>query len=91
MFRKEMVTLLQDNPLSLKDIAKLFEMTPSDVEDDIRHLIKSLTHSEYRLSITPARCRKCGFVFEKEKLHKPGKCPRCHETWIQEPLLEIEK
>ena len=61
------------------------------IEDDLRHLIKSLRHSEYRLRITPAHCRKCGFTFQKEKLHKPGKCPHCHETWIQEPLLEIEK
>ncbi len=91
MFRKELINLLQDNPLSLKDIANLMEMTPRDVEDDLRHLIKSLKHSEYRLHITPAQCRKCGFVFDKEKLHKPGKCPKCHETWIQDPLLEIEK
>ena len=91
MFRKGLITLLEDNPLSLKDIAVLLEMTPRDVEDDLRHLIKSLRHSEYRLCITPAHCRKCGFTFQKEKLHKPGKCPHCHETWIQEPLLEIEK
>jgi hypothetical protein len=86
-----LITLLQDNPLGLKDVAHLLEMTPNDVEDDLKHLIKSLKHSEYRLQITPAHRRKCGFVFQKEKLHKPGKCPRCHETWIQEPLLEIEK
>ena len=91
MFRKDLITLLQDNPLSLKDIAVLLEMTPRDVEDDLRHLIKTLKHSEYRLRVIPAQCRKCGFVFDREKLHKPGKCPQCHETWIQEPLLEIEK
>jgi predicted Zn-ribbon and HTH transcriptional regulator len=91
MFRKDLITILEDNPQSLNDIAILLEMTPRDVEDDVRHLMKSLKHSEYRLRIKPAYCRKCGYKFDKEKLHKPGKCPSCHETWIQEPLLEIEK
>lgn len=91
MFRKDLITLLQGNPLGLKDIADLLEMTPRDVEDDVRHLIKSLKHSQYRLNITPAQCRKCAFVFQREKLHKPGKCPQCHASWIREPLLEIKK
>ena len=91
MFRKDLIALLQGNPLGLKDIAEVLEMTPRDVEDDIKHLIKSLKHSDYQLRVTPARCRKCGFRFKQEKLHKPGKCPRCRESWIREPLLEIEK
>jgi predicted Zn-ribbon and HTH transcriptional regulator len=24
-------------------------------------------------------------------LHKPGKCPKCHGTWIQGPLFDIEQ
>jgi predicted Zn-ribbon and HTH transcriptional regulator len=24
-------------------------------------------------------------------LHKPGKCPHCHSTWIQGPLFDIEQ
>jgi predicted Zn-ribbon and HTH transcriptional regulator len=24
-------------------------------------------------------------------LHKPGKCPQCHSTWIQGPLFDIEQ
>lgn len=90
MFRKDLVNLLQHHPQSLNDLAQLLEMSQRDVEDDIRHLMKSLKHSAYRLQITPTRCRKCGFVFQKDKLHKPGKCPQCHETWIQEPLIEIK-
>lgn len=72
MFRKDLITLLQDNPLGLKDIAHFLEMTPRDVEDDLRHLIKSLKHSEYHLHITPAHCRNCGFVFQKENFTNPG-------------------
>ena len=89
MYRKALIQLLLDNPMSLADIAQTMEVTPKDVEDDLHHLQKGLKRSEYKLLIHPAECRKCGFKFKKDKLHKPGKCPHCHETWIQEPLLEV--
>jgi len=89
MYRKALIQLLLNNPMSLADIALAMDVAPRDVEDDLHHLQKSLKHAEYKLLIHPAVCRKCGFKFSKEKLHKPGKCPHCHESWIQEPLLEV--
>ena len=91
MYRKGLITVLLDNPMSLEEIARYLGMAPKDVEDDLHHLQKSLKRSEYRLVIHPAICRKCGFIFKKDKIHKPGKCPQCHETWIKQPLLEIVK
>ena len=32
---------------------------------------------------------KCGFVFAAQKLLKPGKCPQCRSTWLEEPVIEI--
>ena len=91
MFRKELIELLQDRPLSVLELAELLELAPKDVADDIEHLIKSLKHTDYRLRVTPARCRKCGFTFKDTKLRKPGKCPACHGTWIAEPRIRIEQ
>jgi predicted Zn-ribbon and HTH transcriptional regulator len=65
-------------------------MRPQDVEDDLAHLLRSLRHTGYRAVIEPARCRHCGFQFGKNKLHKPGKCPKCRQTWIADPLVRIE-
>lgn len=90
MFRKELIQLLENNPLSLKEISQLMDEEPKDIEEDIHHLIKSLKHIPYRLHIEPARCRKCGFSFHKNKLHKPGKCPVCKGSWITEPRFSIE-
>lgn len=89
MFRKQLIPLLKNHPMGLYDIAQILEAPLRDTEDDLRHLIKSLRHSDYRLIITPAYCRHCGFKFHKEKIHKPSKCPRCHSSWIEQPLLEI--
>jgi predicted Zn-ribbon and HTH transcriptional regulator len=91
MFRKELIGILQHRPASLHDLAMLLEEPPKALEDDLRHLIKSLRHMPYQAIIEPASCRKCGFVFRKDKLHKPGKCPRCHGIWISDPLISIEE
>ena len=89
MFRKELMDLLLGTTMSVAEIARLMEMHPRDVEDDIRHLLKSIKHKGCRAQVTPAQCRKCSFTFRKDKLRKPGKCPRCHATWISEPKLSL--
>ena len=91
MYRKDLIGILQHAPASLHDLAVLLDMPPKELEDDLRHLIRSLKNMPYRARITPATCRKCGFVFHRDKLHKPGKCPQCHGTWISAPLISIEE
>ncbi|MGD8641957.1 MAG: transcriptional regulator [Gammaproteobacteria bacterium] len=89
MFRKDLIDLLLDHPMGLKEIAQLLEMRVKDVEGDLEHLRKSLKHSEYVFEVAPARCRKCEFQFHHDKLHKPSKCPVCHGTWIDEPKISV--
>ena len=89
MFRKDLITLLHDNPLRLSEIARLYDVPLKEVLDDVKHLRKTLKHSAYRLDIMPAECRKCGFVFSAEKLSKPSKCPQCRSTWLEEPVMQI--
>ena len=89
MYRKALIDLLLNNPMTLYEIAKPLGLRPKEVEDDLRHLQKTLKHEAYRLVVHPACCQKCGFVFGTEHLHKPGKCPECKGTWIEEPTFEI--
>ena len=89
MFRKDLIPLLQNNPLSVTQIARLVGESPKDIEADVQHLLKNLKHTDYLAVITPAACRKCGFPFGKEKLRKPSKCPECQSTWLNEALIEI--
>jgi len=92
MFRKDLIDLLFHHPMGLYDIAKPLGIDPKGVEEDIRHLARTLKRSsDYRLVVHPATCHKCGFVFSAEHLHKPGKCPHCRETWIAEPRVEVEE
>src|SRR5262249_23730564 len=85
----EELLLLLDNPLRLSEIARLYDVPLKEVLDDVKHLRKTLKQSAYRLDVTPAECRKCGFVFFTEKVSKPSKCPQCWSTWLEEPMVQI--
>jgi len=89
MFRKDLIPLLLDNPLSITQIARLVGEAPKDIASDLQHLLRSLKHTEYVASVMPAKCRKCGFEFGTEKLAKPSKCPECQATWLTEPKIGI--
>jgi predicted Zn-ribbon and HTH transcriptional regulator len=89
MSRKDLIPLLAGQPLTLRQIAQQLRIKPAEVEDDLRHLAKSLVHGEWKLAVTPARCRKCGFEFGPDKLHKPSKCPECQVTWLSEPEIGV--
>lgn len=91
MFRKDLIPVLLDNPLTLLEVAQQMGVSLGEVTDDLQHLLKSLERSEYVAVVTPARCKKCGFTFDERKLKKPGKCPKCKKTWIDPPRIHLER
>lgn len=91
MFRKDLIPLLLNSPMSVASIARLVREAPRDVEADLRHLLRSLKHTEFTARIEPARCRKCGFEFDSTQLAKPSKCPECRSTWILEPRIGLNE
>jgi predicted Zn-ribbon and HTH transcriptional regulator len=90
VFRRELLDLLRQHPATIRDLALLLDAQPREIQGDLEHLMRSLKHSEEHLVVEPARCRKCGFVFSHDKLGKPGRCPRCRQTWITEPRFHVE-
>lgn len=77
--------------MTVPEIAREVDELPKDVEEDLRHLFQSLKHSEFKVMVEPAVCRKCGFEFGPEKLRKPSKCPECKATWLSEPRISIQQ
>ena len=75
MFRKDLIDLLLGNPMGVSQIARAVKESPSQIADDLQHLLRSLKHTDYQAAIEAAHCRACGFEFSKEKLTKPSKCP----------------
>ncbi len=88
--RREIVSLLREHELTAKDISFEVGITEKQVCEHLRHIRLSLQRSGTPLVVTPARCRRCGFVFRKrERLGKPGRCPACKGESIEEPMFEV--
>ena len=91
MFRKDLLELLSVEPRSVSRIAREMGLSRGDVEEDLRHMIRSARTAGHAVIVVPARCRTCGFVFSEDKLSKPGKCPQCKGSRIFEPQIRVEK
>jgi len=88
--RKDLIRLLTAQPRSVSAVARELGLRRADAEDDLWHAIRSAEAAGHRVSIVPAKCRVCGFMFETNRLTKPGKCPACRGTRIYEPQISIE-
>lgn len=88
--RQMIIDILQEGPASAKDVSARVGIPEKDVFSHLEHIRKSLQHGNQRLLIEPARCRSCDFVFHKrERFTKPGHCPACHGSFIDEPSFMI--
>ena len=90
-FRKDLMTLLTDQPRSVSALARDLGLKRGDVEDDLRHALRSAQAAGHQIVVVPARCRSCGFTFDEEKLSKPGKCPECRGTRLYEPQISVQR
>ena len=90
--RKGILSALEGQTLSVKDISGAVRISEKEVYDHLLHIQKTINKGGTTLILTPAECKKCGFKFKKrEKLKKPGKCPLCRGEAIEEPLFSIRK
>ena len=89
-FRKSLIDVLAAQPRSVSSIARELGLKRGDVEDDLRHAIRSARASGRRVLIEPARCRSCGFTFGEDKLSKPSRCPSCRSERLFEAQVRID-
>lgn len=87
--RKDLVTLLTVEPRSVSSLARDLGLRRGDVEEDLRHALRSARAAGHSIVVVPARCKACGFTFGEDKLTKPGKCPECRGTRLFEPQISI--
>jgi predicted Zn-ribbon and HTH transcriptional regulator len=88
-FRKTLIEVLAAQPRSVSSIARELGLKRGDVEDDLRHAIRSARASGCRVLIEPARCRSCGFTFGEDKLSKPSRCPGCRSERLFEAQIRV--
>jgi predicted Zn-ribbon and HTH transcriptional regulator len=87
--RRHLLDSLSHEPRSISSLARELGITRGDVEDDLRHAIRSARAQGHEVAVIPARCKSCDFVFGEDKLSKPSRCPACKGTRLFEPMLRI--
>jgi len=83
--RRQIIDYLHGEPATAGMLSAEVGLPEKQVQEHLESLRRQV-----RLVITPARCGHCGFTFrDRRRTRKPGKCPRCRSTYIDEPLYSI--
>ncbi len=87
--RTNLLKILTVEPKTVSALARELRLTKRDVEDHLRHAIRTARAAGADVIVEPAVCRTCGLFFGEDKLLKPGKCPSCHGTRLIEARVAI--
>lgn len=83
--RQQIIEHLRCGPASAGELSAELGLSEKQVREELDSLRRQVD-----LVITPPRCGKCGFEFTgRRRTRKPGKCPKCRSTYIEEPLFSI--
>ena len=89
--RHQIRTLLEEGPLTTKEISSAVRKPEKEIASHLEHLKKSLHSEGRRLAQVPAECRVCGFRFRKrDRLKAPSRCPVCKGEAISDPSFRVE-
>ena len=89
--RKQLMDVLSRELRSVSSLARELGLSRGEVDDALRHMIRSARAAGHRIVVVPARCRSCGFTFGDDKLTRPGKCPSCRASRIFEPQISVDR
>jgi transcriptional regulator len=87
--RRQLIELLSDAPRSASSIARDMGLRRGEVEEELRHALRSAVAAGHRVEVIPARCKDCGFLFGDDRLAKPSRCPSCKRSRVFEPQIRI--
>jgi transcriptional regulator len=83
--RQHIIDCLRHGPVSIGILSAEVGLPEKELQGHLESMRRQV-----RLAITPARCAGCGFEFTgRRRIRKPGKCPKCRSTHIDEPLYSL--
>jgi predicted Zn-ribbon and HTH transcriptional regulator len=88
--RQQIVERLAAAEWDFDDLRHDLGLTVKVLEEDLRHIERSVRAGGRRLIIRSARCEACDFGFKSTALHPPGRCPSCRDRRISGPWFRIE-
>ncbi len=87
--RRQLIEVLSREPRSVSSLARELGLRRGDIENDLRHALRSACAAGYQIGVLPARCKACGFVFAPDTLSTPSRCPVCKGTRVFEPMIQV--
>ena len=89
--RQQIIELLTDGEMDARQISGQVGIQEKEVIEHLSHIARSLAVKGKKLTIRPAECLLCGYVFEKrQRFTRPGRCPRCKKSHLQSPGFCID-
>jgi len=90
--RHELIGLLSEREYSFEELRQELQAGVRELEDDLRHVERSLRRGQRRLVTTPPRCSDCGFAFRgraPKRFHTPSRCPLCKSERVFPARLQV--
>ncbi|MFO7963381.1 MAG: transcriptional regulator [Desulfobacterales bacterium] len=89
--RRTITNLLEQAPHNARELSKIIGIPEKDIVAHLPHIGRSASVSGKKLTIVPAKCLSCGYVFkDRKRFSRPGRCPACRNTHIEAPSYRIE-
>jgi predicted Zn-ribbon and HTH transcriptional regulator len=92
--RQELTRLLCEREYSFEELRHELQAGVRDLEDDLRHVERSLRREQRRLVTIPPHCSACGFAFRgraPKRFHTPSRCPLCKSERVFPARLRVRE
>jgi predicted Zn-ribbon and HTH transcriptional regulator len=88
--RERMADRLREAAATPRDLAEEFEVDSHAAVEHVRHLARSLQHTDEDLLVAPPECRDCGFDDYDDPANLPSRCPDCKSEAVDPPAFRVE-
>ena len=88
--REEIVVRLSEVALDFEELRTELDVPVHVLDEDLRHVARSVRATGGRLKVERPVCSDCGFRFRRESFKPPGRCPRCRSHRVAGPVLRVD-
>ena len=89
--RQRIIDLLTENEMTARELSQALGIREKDVLLHLDHAARTVKGAGRKLRVEPFQCLNCGYGFpDRSKFTRPGRCPKCKQSHIQEPRFSIK-
>ena len=89
--RQRIIDLLTENSMTARELSQALGIREREVLVHLDHAARTVKGARRKLRTAPFQCLNCGYDFpDRKKFTRPGRCPKCKQSHIQEPRFIIE-